>query len=297
MTFLKSQKFLHLVSLILCIAVSSPVHITTYADRALDGKELIFIFDLGGVLVKTDRLKALASLGILSILKQIMWYQQTPALLQKKLYTTLTAMEKFIPNSAEFISLKSLNACDGAGVKMPLIMRAWLAGFLSGTEVVHAYYRFASSTESEYYFANLSERQLISDMVQMVFTPTLFIETQYIPEKVQQTIEQLKQSGFRIYILSNWEEEAFLLLQARYPEFFALFDGIMISGMERCMKPDQEIFTRLLNRYDLQPQNCLFFDDQIENIHAARELSLHAVQCQDVLPIVEFVVKRLTIIA
>lgn len=42
---------------------------------------------------------------------------------------------------------------------------------------------------------------------------------------------------------------------------FKLCDGIVISAYEHIKKPDEEIFKKLLNRYKLLPEECLFIDD------------------------------------
>ncbi len=42
------------------------------------------------------------------------------------------------------------------------------------------------------------------------------------------------------------------------------------------MKPNPEIFRRLLGRYGLQAQDALFIDDSLANVHAAMALDIDA---------------------
>ena len=61
---------------------------------------------------------------------------------------------------------------------------------------------------------------------------------------------------------------------------FKLMDGIVMSGEEKVIKPDLKIYHILLNRYQLIPEECVFFDDNINNVTAARNIGIHAIQFQ-----------------
>ena len=62
----------------------------------------------------------------------------------------------------------------------------------------------------------------------------------------------------------------------RTEAFFRLFDGIVISAHEGCIKPEAEIFERLLSRYGIAPADALFVDDMQINVDAARRLGIDA---------------------
>jgi 2-haloacid dehalogenase len=61
------------------------------------------------------------------------------------------------------------------------------------------------------------------------------------------------------------------LAQAKY-NFFDLFDGIVVSGAEKIVKPDPELYRILIDRYRINPQETLFIDDNPENIQTAKQL-------------------------
>lgn len=44
-------------------------------------------------------------------------------------------------------------------------------------------------------------------------------------------------------------------------EFFSLCTGIVISAHEHVKKPDEKVYRLLLNRYNLNAEECLFIDD------------------------------------
>ena len=88
-------------------------------------------------------------------------------------------------------------------------------------------------------------------------------------------VEELKALGFRVYYLSNY----FVYLTEKRPdvlEFTKHMDGGVFSWQERLIKPDPEIYRRLMQRYDLRAEACVFIDDSPRNIEAANVLGMHA---------------------
>ncbi|MCK9219209.1 MAG: HAD family phosphatase [Bacteroidales bacterium] len=91
---------------------------------------------------------------------------------------------------------------------------------------------------------------------------------------------------YRIFGLSNWSAETFPIVRNRY-SFFKDFEGIVISGQEKLVKPDMEIFKVLLNRYQLQANESLFIDDSLNNINTAKEMRFVTLHLTDDLDLKE----------
>jgi 2-haloacid dehalogenase len=90
-------------------------------------------------------------------------------------------------------------------------------------------------------------------------------------------LRELKDAGHRLYGLTNWSHETFPFALARFA-FFAWFDGIVVSGEERLVKPDPRLFIRLLERYGVDPRGTVFIDDNPPNVDAAIALGMHGIQ-------------------
>jgi len=89
--------------------------------------------------------------------------------------------------------------------------------------------------------------------------------------------KKLKESGkYKIYALTNWSAETFPVAQARF-EFLNWFDGIVVSGEEKMRKPTPEFYHILLNRYEVNAQECLFIDDNYRNILAAEKIGIECI--------------------
>lgn len=83
-------------------------------------------------------------------------------------------------------------------------------------------------------------------------------------------------SKYRLFGLTNWSAEAFPVIYPKY-EFFKVFEGIIVSGEEKQVKPGKEIYQLLLNRYGLLVSESLFIDDSLKNIETANELGFSTI--------------------
>jgi 2-haloacid dehalogenase len=100
-----------------------------------------------------------------------------------------------------------------------------------------------------------------------------------IAGQIDGTIEilrALKARGVRCYALTNMEAETYPVRRRRF-EFFGLFDGTVVSGLEGIGKPDVEIFERLLERFALTPSATVMIDDAPANVAAARAVGMRAI--------------------
>ncbi len=87
-------------------------------------------------------------------------------------------------------------------------------------------------------------------------------------------LKKCKKDGYGIYGLTNWSAETLPRVMRKY-DFFKLFDGIVVSGVEKCIKPDPKLYRILFDRYGLNPSECLFIDDSPANLETAGKLGMH----------------------
>ena len=91
-------------------------------------------------------------------------------------------------------------------------------------------------------------------------------------------IQDLKDKGYKVYFLSNWSAWTHdLLIREGKFDFLSTMDGGVFSFSVGYMKPDEEIYKILLNRYKIDPEKAIFFDDKEENIEAAKKLGIKGV--------------------
>lgn len=82
-------------------------------------------------------------------------------------------------------------------------------------------------------------------------------------------IEDLKEAGYKLYVLSNMSREFIDFL--RQQPVYKNFDGEVISCEEGVVKPMPEIYDIVLSRYALVPEESMFIDDREENVIAAQQ--------------------------
>ena len=90
-------------------------------------------------------------------------------------------------------------------------------------------------------------------------------------------IRELKEKGYRIYILSNWSKPAYEANLGTHLRFLKEVDGAVMSFQEGVIKPDQKIYELICNRYKIDPKEAVFLDDNAANIEGARAFGLNAI--------------------
>ena len=96
-------------------------------------------------------------------------------------------------------------------------------------------------------------------------------------EGMPQLVADLKAKGHKIYLVSNISQK-FASEYVQNPwiaQLFGLFDGLIFSSDYKVLKPTKEIFEILLNKFALNPQECLFIDDLPANVKGAEAVGLN----------------------
>lgn len=91
-------------------------------------------------------------------------------------------------------------------------------------------------------------------------------------------IDKLKADGYNVYFLSNWSKWSYELLDKyRKFDFLEKMNGGVWSWQTGCMKPNERIYRILLNKYNLNPEECVFFDDLKDNVEVANNVGIKGV--------------------
>lgn len=95
--------------------------------------------------------------------------------------------------------------------------------------------------------------------------------------KVWKKVHELKQKGYKIYILSNYPESLFKK-HMEYADFMDDIDGLMVSYMIHKAKPAEDIYKALCDKYGLDRSESIFFDDRSENVEGAVKFGMKSVK-------------------
>lgn len=94
-------------------------------------------------------------------------------------------------------------------------------------------------------------------------------------------LKEYKERGYNIYYLSNMTVETFKCLREKTDFFEKTCIGGIVSAYEKIIKPSEEIYKLLLNRFDLRAEECLFIDDNLDNVNAAIKLGINSFQLKN----------------
>ncbi len=87
---------------------------------------------------------------------------------------------------------------------------------------------------------------------------------------MEEIVFDVKKSGKKLYLLSNFNKR---LRVEPYP-ILKEFDALVISGEIKKAKPDRGIYEYLLSTYNLNPEECIFIDDNAANIAMGESLGI-----------------------
>ena len=87
-------------------------------------------------------------------------------------------------------------------------------------------------------------------------------------------LNKLQHAKVPNYAITNFSAEKFEGAREIFP-FLNSFDGIVVSGRERLLKPDAAIYRLLLDRHGLKAADCIFIDDSAANVAGAKALGMH----------------------
>jgi 2-haloacid dehalogenase len=83
-------------------------------------------------------------------------------------------------------------------------------------------------------------------------------------------VEALAARGVPLYAITNFGEEFWHQFRPTQ-SIFRHFRDIIVSGVEKMVKPDAAIYQLALNRFGLAEGEAIFIDDSLPNVVAARE--------------------------
>jgi 2-haloacid dehalogenase len=99
---------------------------------------------------------------------------------------------------------------------------------------------------------------------------TRFNET--IPGPVAGSLEivhELAERAVPLFAITNFGAEFWEMFRPTQP-IFDHFGDIVVSGVEKMVKPDPDIYALALRRFGLKPGEAIFIDDNHDNVVSAR---------------------------
>ena len=133
--------------------------------------------------------------------------------------------------------------------------------------------------ELEYVFQKLFEEKGVQAGLELAvhagqFFRILSIEYVKLYEGTKEMLQQLRDNGKKVYLLSN-AQEIFTSYELNYLGLTPYFDDIFISSSCQCKKPDTKFYKMLMDKHHLAVEDCLMIgNDNNTDIAGAKELGM-----------------------
>lgn len=92
---------------------------------------------------------------------------------------------------------------------------------------------------------------------------------------ILEIMKRLKQN-YKLILLSNTDVKRFGFIKRQFPEIL-IFDEYVLSYEVGSMKPYPQIYEEALKKAGVKPEECIFIDDNEENIKTAQKLGINGI--------------------
>lgn len=110
-------------------------------------------------------------------------------------------------------------------------------------------------------------KAVIFDIFGVFYKPKFLVSGVYDEEMIS-LVKDLKSKGIKVFAISNSFDA--------FPELHQVFDKIYFAGEIGFYKPDPEIFEYVLQKENLHPAECIYFDDSEKNIKAGNLVGMNS---------------------
>jgi 2-haloacid dehalogenase len=97
---------------------------------------------------------------------------------------------------------------------------------------------------------------------------------------IVEILTEMQSRGIPLYALSNWSTETFPIALSRF-ECLKWFQGVLLSGEVRLLKPDRRIFEVFLKTFAIDPARAIYIDDRRANVEVAASFGMHGILFTD----------------
>lgn len=103
-------------------------------------------------------------------------------------------------------------------------------------------------------------------------------------------VQNLQAQGYQTPLFSNVTENlAETVFKSGYYDYF---EPLYLSYQMECEKPDEQSYRMVLDGLQLKPEVCVFIDDKLENVEAAKKIGIDGIHFKSAPQLIEELKKR-----
>ena len=195
-----------------------------------------------------------------------------------------TAVVGHIPCKFDFFrALKNVPALTdqttyNEDIAMPGILCDWLLGLQTNNTIKSTINQYLEKS----HYSDI-EKTIFKNIITMMMTPTIFIDTQHLVKDFCKILQTLKKMGYTVYLIGNWDKESEpLLMKLLQGNFLPDPKHCYFSNKAKNLKPNAQYFDQLLKHFStnsnpIAKHECLIIDVEKSHAQAARSLGFSTI--------------------
>ncbi len=238
------------------------------------------IFDLGGTLIEPNTTYLAGKMGVADYSLYSIFDGKNHEDLLYYVFDILSLIEGDQEGDVQVLTDK--------GIPFPKVLVSWHEGKISSQEILDEAYEILDELCEMHYISKGREKTLIKNALNIMLDPEILAHSMIPVRKGKKLLKKIadacdEEGNFchEIYVLSNWDKQSFAnVLQKRdIKELFSVIPAnhITISADLGGAKPHKKTFESFLAKHKLKAEECIFIDDQWENLEGAEACGIHAV--------------------
>lgn len=227
------------------------------AANTINSKNISAIcFDIEAIFT-TDDLKASSYVGKINSLRYLGQVGHLPS--QEDLFKQLKGIKSI-----------SSQVTYNNNLEMPLILSDWLAQLQSNDKIKDIIQKFLSNKK----LSDIEIKVLLA-IINMMLTPQNLADTQKVRSKIEQLLKNLRQKGYKLYLVGNWAH--INSLKNHFSHIFSYFSGTITSGDIHMLKPYQEYYQEVYKKINSNPKEVLWIETESKFVSRVKNYGYNVV--------------------
>jgi HAD superfamily hydrolase (TIGR01509 family) len=131
----------------------------------------------------------------------------------------------------------------------------------------------------------ISQDEMFEKLSKITGAPPKLLEAEFwsfvrIDPAMVKLIEELR-GKYRVALLTNAIVPFFRQVMVEH-DLDRLFDTVLVSSEEGMAKPDPAFYARMIEKLGVRGEDCVFIDDNVVNLDAARSVGMRGLQFEGV---------------
>ncbi len=238
------------------------------------------IFDLGGTLIEPNTTYLAGKMGVAEYSMYSFFDGKSHEDLLLHVFDILSLIEGDQQGDIQVLTDK--------GIPFPQVLVSWHEGKKSSQDILDEAYRLLDELCDMHYISKGREYNLVKNALNIMLDPEILAHSmtpirkgRKLLKKIANACDENGKPCHRLFILSNWDKQSFenLTNKKDIQELFNYFPekNITTSASLGATKPHADTFKKFLELHDLKAEECVFIDDQFENLEGAKACGIKTV--------------------